>query len=222
MNWSEITVWFKANWPWLSPVVLITLASIYNGVSEYPKAKSFIQWLIDIVSLTTKKDSEGSLKLPFMPSKAPKGKPNMRTGAASAWLPVLLFSSMYLMGCACWKPEGRAIKACVVVRQVVDCTTAEIKDIGPVVSKILGGLISGGATVDWDMILARLEGAGLKDAGCIIANLQNDFVSKPAASPQYAERAKMIQVGFEQWKTKHDMVSVKFKLLVDGGKTVLQ
>ena len=221
--------WLKHNSPWLVPVAAGVLANLYNGLSEYPKQRAFVRWLIDLLSIVTKKDSANSLKMPFRSSKAPEGKLSMLkkrqkppTPPAPLAVAVLLpFLFITLTGCACWQPEHKNDPKCIVVRQIVDCTTDAIKDMGPVVAGLIGGLINGNTNVDWDMVLSRLEGAGIKDAGCILANLENDFMTKPAASPEYAQRAKMVHDGFASWKAKHGLADAKFKVKSNGG-TVLR
>ena len=47
-----------------------------------------------------------------------------------------------------------------------------------------------GATIDWAALELKLEGAGFKDGGCVIAQLENEIVGKAAASPGRAAHAK--------------------------------
>jgi len=217
--------WLKTNWPWLSPIVLGVCANLYNGLSKYPTAKSWMKWVIDMLSLVSKSDSDGTFKLPFKSSKAPAGKPNMRTGkpaSVPAVVASLLIAFMLLnTGCACWKPEGKNDPKCIVLREVVDCTTGALKDLGPALGGVLAVLMSGNTEIDWNVILDRLKGAGLTDAGCILAELQKDFMGKPAASPQYTAKMKVVQDVFTGWKVKNKMSGVKFKVLNADKKEVL-
>lgn len=63
--------WMKANWVWLSPVVLGILANLYNGLAHYPKAQSFVRSVVDALSIVTHRDSPGTFKMPFKRSVAP-------------------------------------------------------------------------------------------------------------------------------------------------------
>lgn len=208
---QPIIDFYKHNAVWLTPLILGVLANLYNGLSKYPVQQSLVKWVIDVLSLVSKSDSAGTFKLPFKGSKVPAGKKHMRTGAVSATavilMPFLLFT---LAGCACWTPEHRNDKGCAILHQIIDCTTDVIKDLAPSVVGIITGAISGNASPDWDALYTRLEAMGIKDGGCILAQLENDFITKPAASPDHMMKAKQVSSMLSKFKDHYQLQDVKY------------
>ena len=214
--------WLKHNSPWLVPVAAGVLANLYNGLSEYPKQRAFVRWLIDVLSFVTKKDSANSLKMPFSSSKAPAGKSHMLAKrpkqppappVAALLLPFLLIG---MTSCACWTPEHRNDKGCAVLHQIIDCTTDVIKDLAPSVVGIITNSINGNSSPDWDGLLQRLEGMGIKDGGCILAQLENDFITKPGASPEHMLKAKQVSSMLEKFKEHKQLKDVKYCFMPKG------
>lgn len=121
--------------------------------------------------------------------------------------------------CGCWGENSNS-KACVVARQIVDCTVDAAKNLGPVAAGILETYVIGNADPDWAAIDLRLEGAGVADAGCILAQLENDFFAKSGASAMYAAKAKGVSSHFTTWKTAHGLGNVKFKIKNPDGTVV--
>lgn len=126
-----------------------------------------------------------------------------------------------LPGCGCFTPEKRNEPACAVLHQVIDCTTDALKNIGPVVAAMIRTYVSDpNQTPNWDGLIGALEGAGIKDGGCIVAQLMADFIGKPSADPMRMVRAKEALSAFERYKFRHQIAGVKYKVIVDG-KVVL-
>jgi hypothetical protein len=67
-----MTEWLKHNSPWLVPVVLGVLVNLANGLTNYPKAKNVLWFLVDLLSVVTKKDAPGTFKLPLARSVNPE------------------------------------------------------------------------------------------------------------------------------------------------------
>lgn len=123
--------------------------------------------------------------------------------------------------CACWKDKAQT-PACVVVHQMIDCTTGAVKDIIPGLLPFLNALISSG-NPDWDLLLAKLEKMGFKDAGCILAALEEDFTSnqKMSISPDIASKVSVFEskwTGYRQSKYQ----GIKFKIMTADGKVVVK
>jgi len=133
---------------------------------------------------------------------------------------LLSIASLVLPSCACDAPEKRNTIGCAVLHQVIDCTVdAALSNLGPAAAAIIAQATSGGP-VNWDNLLASLEGAGIKDGGCLIAQLQNDFAIKAASSPQHADNMKAGQSALTRYKIKNKLVGVKYRVKGTDGKTV--
>jgi len=128
-----------------------------------------------------------------------------------------------LAGCACLKAENAQRAECVVEHQVIDCAKQAGQSLLPVIGSIISGFInSGSATIDWSWIEQRLEAAGVVSGSCIFANLANDLVTKAAASPAHATRAREAEDRFTAWKARHGLSGVKFKIRTPDGRVVLR
>lgn len=129
------------------------------------------------------------------------------------------FALAFFPGCYCWQASHRNEPACVVVHQVIDCTVDTAKDLTPAVAGIVMTYLQGTTEPDWAALLLRLESMGLRDAGCVLAQVENDFM-RPSVGPKLdlarAARSKDFGDRFLAWKLTHGLTGVKFKL-PDGG-----
>lgn len=205
----------QANWKLIAGLLYAAL-NLANAVVKGPEAKSVVGKLIDALAFLTRKDADGTLKIPLARSKAGSNA-KMKLPALLPLLPLVLLAS-----CACWQPEHRNDKGCAILHSVIDCTKdALTKQLGRTVSSIIAGFLAGNVSVDWDMLLTRLEEAGIKDGGCILAQIQNDLLSKPAASPTDGERAKIVAGALARWKVKHGLDGVKYRVVGANGEKLL-
>jgi len=200
--------------------LLYAALNLANALVKGPEAKGFIGKLIDALSILTRKEASGTLKMPLAKSKSRAGK--MELPAALFPFIAVPLAGVLLASCACFGPEKKDSLGCIIVRQIIDCTVDVVKDLAPSVAGIVGSYINGAGTPDWDALLVRLEALGIRDAGCILAQLENDFITKPQSGPDAAMKAKGAMDAFAQWKAKHGISSdVKFKIMA-GGKEVLR
>lgn len=136
-------------------------------------------------------------------------------------LPFVFFGGL-LSSCQCWQPAHQNDVGCVVLKQIIDCTQGAGAGLVPVVTGIIENQIQGQTSVDWADVEARLEAAGIKDGGCILANLENDFIAKatgpqPMGSPlgvpeAVAPKLKAVQDLFAQFKRRHGLVGVRYHI----------
>ena len=126
-------------------------------------------------------------------------------------------------GCACWQPAHAQDKQCVVLHQVIDCTETAAATLGPILAGILSAFVlQGNVSVDWTAIEQYLEAAGIRDGGCLLAQLENDIIGKAQGSPEKMERAKVVGNVFRTWKEKMGVSDVKFRVIGLDGKPVLR
>lgn len=135
----------------------------------------------------------------------------------------LVMALTTLPGCGCFTPEKRNDPVCVVLHQVIDCSVDVVqKNLGPAVVALIRTYVGDPSqTPNWDGLITALEGAGIKDGGCIIAQLMADFIGKPTADPARMLRAKEAISAFDRYKIKHNLVGVKYKVIVDGKAVLL-
>lgn len=126
-------------------------------------------------------------------------------------------------GCACWQPQHAQDKACVVLRQVVDCTETAAVTVGPALAGLVQSLVTGGQ-MDWSKVESIAESLGFKDGGCFLAQLENDFTSQAGAAPgsAMAKHAQSASNALVAWKTKHASLDLKFKVKGADGKASLR
>lgn len=76
---ASLKLWLSANAVWLVPLALAVLANVANGVRKhYAERKGlvrFLDFLVDVVSVTTRADAPGTLKLPLTRSTPPEQAP---------------------------------------------------------------------------------------------------------------------------------------------------
>ncbi len=105
--------------------------------------------------------------------------------------------------------------ACVLERHIVDCTVASVQSLTPQFKPIIAALIEkatgGDGTIDWPSIQASLQGLGVVDGGCILAALENDYLTKRTASPLQGAKATSYHNGFSELRQKM-WPNVRFKL----------
>ena len=135
----------------------------------------------------------------------------------------MLLATLAAASCACWQPAHAQDKACVVLHQVIDCTETSVATLGPVVAGIISVFVQqGNVNIDWTAVEAKLEAAGIRDGGCVLAQLENDIIGKAQASPEKMERVKVVSDVFWRFKAKHGLHEVKYKILGSDGKPVLR
>jgi hypothetical protein len=130
---------------------------------------------------------------------------------------VLVALAGALGGCYCWQAAHQSEAKCIVAHQAVDCTTQNVNVLEPAALALITDLI-GGTSIDWNAIAQRLEAFGFTDAGCLLAQLQNDFLqSGAAAKPEMQDRIGHIQTALAALKRRHQGDAVRFRVKrVDG------
>jgi len=126
----------------------------------------------------------------------------------------LFFAALALVllpSCSCWLPEKAQDKGCIVTRQLVDCTQGAVITSGPALAAIVKNLIASGV-MDWDAVIQAAAGMGFKDAGCFLAQLENDFLVTAQSSGEAvaSSKAKTAENIFQTWKITHEVTDVKF------------
>ncbi len=122
----------------------------------------------------------------------------------------------------CLQEANRNTIACVVEHDVVDCTKNTIvsAEFLPLILTIVDTITEADGTVDWSKLEARLESLGIRDGGCILAELQNDLFSKKSVDLKSAKKAATYQDGFATFRQKK-WPGVKFKVRGADGKEVV-
>jgi hypothetical protein len=104
-HFDALVSWLKANWPWVAAALVYILTNLANGLLKYPRVRTIIGFIVDLLSSTTRSDSPGTLKLPFTLSKPPGGSTaatvaDPRITALLPLLGLLGASGALLAGCA--------------------------------------------------------------------------------------------------------------------------
>jgi hypothetical protein len=128
---------------------------------------------------------------------------------------------MTLPGCACWTDETKKnTPACVAEHDVVDCTEGAVEAVLPALAQIVLGFITQGIAVDWSAVTADAESLGLKDGGCLLAEIQA-LLNTPSATPAMVAVRRSASDTFGNYKTKHFGTRlVKFKVKLKDGTVV--
>lgn len=220
---SSVLHYLVSNWKWMAPVLGYILLNIANGLTSHPDLANWLHRTVDFITLTTHSDSPGTFKMLFTKSKPPLTKlqpitPTNPTARVAAIIPILFVPSFVLLSsCACWQPEHRNDPGCVIVHQIIDCTGDNLPTS---IAGVILAYISGTASPDWNFVLAQLENAGVKDGGCILAQLLNDYAAKPGAAPEKA-KAKSMSDMLVSFKAKLGIPDVKYKVSMATGATRL-
>lgn len=125
-----------------------------------------------------------------------------------------------LPACYCWQPAHQSEPKCIVARQVVDCTHEAINVLEPAALLLITDLI-GAESPDWTAIEQRLEAFGFRDAGCLLAALENDFVKTQAIRPGGRERLLRIHDALLAFKRRHKAEDVRFRVML-ADRTVVE
>lgn len=146
---------------------------------------------------------------------------SVRTAFAASALRILAFAWILalvsvLTGCACSSEAHRNDTVCVIAHDIVDCTESGVIAVAPqflpVVLALVNQLTGGDGSVDWASVEASLLSLGLRDGGCILAELESQFASKPQVTPRSAAQAKGYQAWFAGFRSRHFPAGVKFRL----------
>lgn len=217
---------WQANKIWIIPMLSWLALDLANGLKKYPGASSRFLWLhglLDRLSVHSNADAPGTFKMPLKRSKRPgsTGGASGRIPAAAALLPFLFLAS----SCQCFKAETRNTPACAILNQIIDCTTdAVLSNLGPsVVAMIRTFVADPNQTPNWEGLTDALIAAGIKDGGCIIAQLQADFLklNKPSADPVMMAARKSAANALARFKQKNGISNVRYKVKVAGEEVLL-
>ncbi len=145
------------------------LLNLANALLKGPAAQGAIAKLADFLSLLTRKDAAGTLKLPCtMSGDAPKSPPSLK---ALILLPIAFLAS--LPGCAfCKDATNAAEPRCVLESNMVKCGETAGFALVPVVLALIAGAIAG-QPFDAGALEAQLMSQGVKDVPCVLAALED-------------------------------------------------
>lgn len=140
-------------------------------------------------------------------------------------IPILFF----ITSCGCFKPETRNDPKCAVINQIVDCTEQavmqNIMQFKPLVQSLIAAATGQGGQIDWSKVELGLAGIGVKDGGCILADLEKDYLT-PATGLQALPPAAMAarasyHENYHSFRAKK-WPNVKFKVKkADGSSAVM-
>lgn len=131
-----------------------------------------------------------------------------------------------IAGCRCFKPEHRNEPACAVLNQVVDCTESavvtNIAQFKPLLQQVIALATGQGGQIDWSKVEQALTGMGIKDGGCIMADLEKDFMT-PASTPMINQTLAATRASYhdnyKSYRAKR-WPNISFKVKKAGGGTV--
>lgn len=222
---SNVIPFLTANYKWILALVSLILFNLGNGLKDYPTLASRLLWvhaLLDRLSIVTNANSPRTFKMLGTRSKPPVGK-TVVSGVIGAPVAALLpFLLLLSASCSCFTPATRNTPQCVILNNIIDCSEdVVIANLGPAVSKIIQSYIAApNQSPNWTALDAALEAAGIKDGGCIIAQLQADFLGAVKADPAYAASVKDAAVAFNAYKARHGLSKVQYRVK-SGGKVVV-
>lgn len=139
---------------------------------------------------------------------------------------VLTFFALAVPSCACFQAAHRNDPQCAIIGQVVDCTEAAVManttQFKPLVQQLIAEATGAGGKIDWTIVEKGLGSIGVKDGGCILALIQNDYLTAAvSASPELLAARASYTEDFAAYRSKR-WPGVKFKVqLADGQKVEL-
>lgn len=209
-------MYFKENWIWLAPTIVVVLSSIITGLTNFPKVKGVLQVLLNIVerlSVTTHSDAPGTFKMLLMKGKRPGATASGTMGKVAALLPFIVFFSAF-SGCYCWEPAHAQEPKCVVLRQVVSCSQDSIKTLAIGAIANLAAMVTS-ANPDWKAFGEKAEALGFRDGGCLLASLEDYLlgggkVSVAPPAPGDTDRVIHVHAALVALKAKNNAPDVRF------------
>lgn len=143
--------------------------------------------------------------------------------------PLLILFALTLPSCTCFQPAHRNDPGCAVLNQVVDCTEANVEALipqfKPIVLELIAKATGADGTIDQAALDQSLIALGVKDGGCILADIENDYVNKPTGATALPPRETKMRASYHQtfqdYRAKK-WPGIKFKVRKpDGTKVTL-
>ena len=148
-------------------------------------------------------------------------------------LTVLLLTSLIIIvpGCKCLQPEHRNDPICVVLHtlegDLIDCTKdaaiSTIPQFEPIVIELIAKVTGSDGKIDWPAFEASLGSLGIKDGGCLLADIEKQYIDPSAvkALPPHMMLARQsYRENFATFRQKK-WPGVKFKVKRADGTTVV-
>lgn len=134
---------------------------------------------------------------------------------------------LFMTGCVCFQPAHRNDPQCAVLNQVVDCTEqAVIQNIAqfkPLVQQLIAEAKGENGAIDWTKVEKGLGGIGIKDGGCILADLEKDYMTPAtgltAEPPEIVTMKKSYHENYNTYRQKK-WPGIKFKVVKPDGSVV--
>lgn len=129
-----------------------------------------------------------------------------------------------LSACACSSAADRNSAACVIQSSIVDCTvdavTSVVPQFLPVALELVSALTGGGGTLDWAALEKAFVGLGIRDGGCLLAEVQVALAgagSQESATPIKVRMAASYVQGFVAYRAQR-WPGIQFRL--PGGRVL--
>ena len=168
----------KDHWMVVSPVLLLLLSTLANGLIKYPLAQGLLHALMDLISATTSKDSPNTWKLPLLQRSVPPSVNHKEFRFKKPSPPVtmillVLLLSLSWTGCCYFNGTCRS--------QVNKCGTDEIAKVIPNLIPLLADILMNG-TGDLNQELHDLAPSlgdnGMDILRCVVSQLYGQWDAK--------------------------------------------
>lgn len=113
---------------------------------------------------------------------------------------LLAFTLLFVSSCGCFTVAQQNTTQCILLKQVISCSEDSGSSIAAKVVALILKTVSTG-TIDWSSLETMLEGFGVGDAACIIAAVDQDFVS-PTSKVNPMLKTQWHNF-FDYWRKKH-------------------
>lgn len=139
---------------------------------------------------------------------------------------LFVITLLTLPSCACWKPEHRNDPQCAIIHGIVDCTESSViallPQFKPVVQQLIAEATGADGKVDWTVVEKGFGALGVKDGGCILADIEKDYLEStpPGAPPEQLAARASFKANFDTYRAKK-WPGVKFRVLKSDGAAVL-
>lgn len=142
---------------------------------------------------------------------------------------LLVIFSLAVPSCICFQPAHRNDPQCAILNQVVDCTEdavqALLPQFKPMVKQLIAEATGEGGKIDWTQVEKGLGSLGVKDGGCILADVEKDYLNTPsglaAERPELAAMKASYKDNFETYRARK-WPGVKFRVIkADGSRMTL-
>lgn len=175
--WHTLATYISAHWQEIGTgLALFIVNTFISGLGKYPAAETFLQFVRDWLSMSTKKNSDGTWKLPFTRSKPPGDETPFKFTHKNNGAPKMIsFICLMLI-------LGILPVACATTHAVTSCTDNVAAAHVAQLAVLVHDIVENGTdfTADIEEIAADLGPDGMLIVECVISSVNKMDLSPKA------------------------------------------